>query len=86
MRSLPVLQLVVTASCVLSGVAAEVKKGEYAFHDLAAHEVIQRDLEDRTWALKTRGLLDDLGTCDGCQVSDRFPLEGWLGTDLNREF
>lgn len=42
--------------------------------NLQRHEIIQRSVEDGTWALETRGLLDDLGvdlkSCDGCQVSD----------------
>ncbi len=33
------------------------------------HEIAQRSIEAGTWALETRGLLDDLGTCNGCQVS-----------------
>lgn len=33
------------------------------------HHVLQRSLEDRTWALETRSLLDDFSTCEGCQAS-----------------
>ncbi|KAK5993827.1 Sphingomyelin phosphodiesterase 2-like protein [Cladobotryum mycophilum] len=34
---------------------------------LGEHELVQRSLETREWAIQTRGLLDDFSTCNGCQ-------------------
>lgn len=40
-----------------------------ALAELQEHELVQRSIEDKTWALETRQSIGDISTCDGCHVS-----------------
>lgn len=62
----------------LAVTAAAIASSDLDARSLEEHQNVQRSLEDGTWAVKTRSLFDDLGTCSGCQVTLTLLTLNWL--------